>query len=515
MSIVNATSVITSIEVTLICPKIAKRLVVNFDIGRGSTFMKFRNVVRDSFDLGRKIDDVKFYLHRPFAFVELVESPSETEVSINNLQAGDVVDIRFLLDNIRIRSPLSTLISEFRFNHVKVSKVASLQQAYSHWRSVRGDGNCYYRAIIFGIVENLISRGLGQETHSSDKSSRQTGFRFLHRAFSQITSLKNDENHKLLLEKLMAAGDERCWKTAEEFEEDILSDLNNLDFSLIQACRRTTSQFLLNNTQFEVHGLSVTDAIMASYPVGSIEEYCSLYIDAMGVDAEGLTVDAGLLPSALNCSCYLCFLDRDSSDIFILLTDPTSTLSSSSTTTDIDMNCLESIHILLQPGHFDMLYPKSLKDVHCLMASIDEKRTNQFQDLCVFRLSTPSSNGHLLKTLDLPYRNDQVVEDYAIPNTEPTEKSKSAYCGTSSHFSIGNAGEDCCDDEDQIVYGTPLLGYRDVYDDVSNPIIVGKIEKEDEGADELNIAVDCRGSAKTPATATANNSNPIRFFCCL
>ena len=33
---------------------------------------------------------------------------------------------------------------------------AELEKAYSHWRQVRADGNCYYRAFYVGYIENIL-----------------------------------------------------------------------------------------------------------------------------------------------------------------------------------------------------------------------------------------------------------------------------------------------------------------------------------------------------------------------
>ena len=36
-------------------------------------------------------------------------------------------------------------------------RVRDLAGRYSHWRRVRGDGNCYYRAVMFGLVERSLA----------------------------------------------------------------------------------------------------------------------------------------------------------------------------------------------------------------------------------------------------------------------------------------------------------------------------------------------------------------------
>ena len=55
---------------------------------------------------------------------------------------------------------------------------------------------------------------------------------------------------------------------------------------------------------------------------------------------------SGILPSALGCTSYLCFLDRDSSDVTILSPQ----FNSTSADRALGLGSMGSVHILLQPG---------------------------------------------------------------------------------------------------------------------------------------------------------------------
>jgi Peptidase C65 Otubain len=60
---------------------------------------------------------------------------------------------------------LDILKGDFGFNRGLVDKVDMLKPFYSGLRRARGDGNCYYRAVIFGLLEQIV--------HSQDKHKLQ------------------------------------------------------------------------------------------------------------------------------------------------------------------------------------------------------------------------------------------------------------------------------------------------------------------------------------------------------
>jgi hypothetical protein len=72
----------------------------------------------------------------------------------------------------------------------------------------------------------------------------------------------------------------------------------------------------------------------------------------MGEDAEGVLVDGNILVNALNCNCYLCFLDRtgNGSDLVIH--------TNNASNGEGKIKYVATIYLLLQPGHYDMLYTR-------------------------------------------------------------------------------------------------------------------------------------------------------------
>lgn len=53
------------------------------------------------------------------------------------------------------REPLSSLAGEYAFSSSVHAKVASLSAEYADFRRIRGDGNCFYRAVFYGLAEQV------------------------------------------------------------------------------------------------------------------------------------------------------------------------------------------------------------------------------------------------------------------------------------------------------------------------------------------------------------------------
>lgn len=231
------------------------------------------------------------------------------------------------IPNIGCKKSLSTLEDDCRFNAGKVKKVQLLARSYSHWRPIRGDGNCYYRTVAFGVFETLLAanddRRLGHIVQ---------GFRDVH---------YDDHTEQLAHEHLLQHLDsqEHMW----ELTRSIVTDCT-LDEALVRCCRRLVRLFLLRNAEsLSPNGLTYSDlvrALDASYT--SIEAFCERVVDPMGRDAESLVLDA--LPRQLGVGIRLWILDRRDEVDLVSLDTP-------GPAGELD------VHVLFKPGHYDLLYP--------------------------------------------------------------------------------------------------------------------------------------------------------------
>ena len=64
-----------------------------------------------------------------------------------------------LILNLKDRCDLSLLRDELRFNEQLCEKIESMAPRYPAFRPIRGDGNCYYRAVGFSFLERAMKMG--------------------------------------------------------------------------------------------------------------------------------------------------------------------------------------------------------------------------------------------------------------------------------------------------------------------------------------------------------------------
>jgi hypothetical protein len=104
--------------------------------------------------------------------------------------------VRTNKDNVAARSLLGDLLEHFTSSNGVRNKVSQLTKFYEGWRRVKGDGNCYYRAISYGLLEQALK---------SDK--RQEIFLGLHNKFLGVSFAVTNEQkaHQALLDSLKQA----------------------------------------------------------------------------------------------------------------------------------------------------------------------------------------------------------------------------------------------------------------------------------------------------------------------
>ena len=75
------------------------------------------------------------------------------------LQDNDTLSIRSCKDIVKAKQCLPTLNMKgsIKNNELLRHKIDLMMTRYSSWRAVRGDGNCYYRAVYFSLFEQLFT----------------------------------------------------------------------------------------------------------------------------------------------------------------------------------------------------------------------------------------------------------------------------------------------------------------------------------------------------------------------
>jgi hypothetical protein len=214
------------------------------------------------------------------------EQSTNTYVKMCDLVNGAVLTLRSLTDNVGPLRRLELLSESFYHNlslHHKLK--CHMEHAYIAWRTIRGDGNCYYRAFYYSLVEQFIT-----------SPYRQFAFAQLHNQLDSVHYTDREciiqhERLKTMIAK--AAGTylkcylyvvpnvyvyiaigESCWMSVGEFERDVIAD-NSIDQAFIRAFRMIITQFLIDNRSFKLYdespnpsssnSMTMEELIMSSY----------------------------------------------------------------------------------------------------------------------------------------------------------------------------------------------------------------------------------------------------------
>ena len=255
--------------------------------------------------------------------------------SISDLGEGDYLVVRMRTHHIiGARSHLEILgVLEPKF----FDALQGICSAYAGFRKIGGDGNCYYRAIAFGLLEQLVL----DKAYENFIVVRN----ILNTVKYEVGSIEN-ESHDQLLQLLDAASRGQAWRDTDELQASFLTSSGNIDVALVRGCRNLLGNYLVNNEDVLYNELPLKVCILSvNEDVQSMQAYCDKYVRRMGEDAEGAFLELGLLPSLLRMGCVIHNLDHSAQKEIECPYQP------------LNGDCLGMVHILLRPGHYDLLYP--------------------------------------------------------------------------------------------------------------------------------------------------------------
>lgn len=259
--------------------------------------------------------------------------------------------------NIGPWEPLVTLAEEFRYNQNFKQKVGMLlRDGYKGWRRIRGDGNCFYRAVGYAVLEHLIR---------CEAEPRKIKTGELHQKFSKLV-LPHDSAEQLahaeFLARLEILRDTGEWepfnfgnegaspkraKPLESLYQSLVDPNETLDLAVIRALRIITANFLTEHANDADINEGLSFEMIVTQDYNSTEDFCKRVVLPMGVEAESLILTA--LPHALGLSLRVVFLDRQvpASGKLVTIDYPKDPCADEAG---------PSVHIQLRPGHYDLLY---------------------------------------------------------------------------------------------------------------------------------------------------------------
>ncbi|KAF4691940.1 OTU domain, ubiquitin aldehyde binding [Perkinsus olseni] len=244
-----------------------------------------------------------------------------------------------------------------------LAQYSELVLFYRYWRTVRGDGNCYYRALAYGFVEHsalfcpaALTTLVNKLAAMSDKGRSHPMFAGSYRVLSILLP-----SWRARLEA--AAGD-------EEGEKRVLTEIHRafntpaIDQAFIAAIRLLVGDYLYRHKSEPCTAGADADCSF------TWDQWAYGMMDA-GIDGPGGFVDSAVLkmeedasdlvqaaaPRALGCCVRIIMVHRDRTALHNI---------------DYGDNSSEpQVHLLFQPGHYELLIPKQ-PERYAILPIIDD-----------------------------------------------------------------------------------------------------------------------------------------------
>lgn len=284
-----------------------------------------------------------------------------------NLELGNFVRPGTTLRvNAGPRETFASMQEEWRKCTNMLQKVDGLiKLEYTGWRRIRGDGNCYYRAAGYGLLELLAG---------ADHDIRCSRIKLLCEQLRDVAFMvKGRERsiHDELIKRIAVLGEKQPDEARRlsdprlhaqrslEIENDLAELLlhlksvdRTLDAALIRALRNLCAKYLREtSTCCKDWQEGITPEILVETEGHKrIEEYLEKVILVPGAEAYNLAVE--VLPRSLNIKIRIAMLLQRQEGPVVFQTTGVHRDEEPDRPDDI------MVHVALRPGHYDLLYHK-------------------------------------------------------------------------------------------------------------------------------------------------------------
>uniref|UniRef100_UPI0037E88F49 ubiquitin thioesterase OTUB2-like n=1 Tax=Semicossyphus pulcher TaxID=241346 RepID=UPI0037E88F49 len=200
-------------------------------------------------------------------------------------------------------------------------KYKDLSSQFSSVRQVRGDGNCFYRALFFAHLESVLHNARALQRFK--EKIIQTCEEFSSAGF-------DESSFKHHLDTVIHVV-EQC--QADEQEDRLLRLINDQVTSdgVVQFLRLLTSAHLQNNADFFCNFVEAPN----------LQVYCQQEVEAMAMECDH--VDILALSQALGICIHIVSMDGDEQQLAHHI---------------IPEGAEPSLHLLYQMSHYNILYPR-------------------------------------------------------------------------------------------------------------------------------------------------------------
>ena len=259
--------------------------------------------------------------------------PRRTEEELGVRPYQNVIDVAFIQTEYQEIAFKSRLIELMHGNQLR------------GFRKIKGDGNCYYRAVIIGTLEQFVL---------CQGDERRERFSYLAEQINQLLQVvpfQGTERNRILevIDVLQRAAQGQALHDVRELEQFLLK----YDLTWVRIMRHALALMVRHNLTTEVNNLTIEDAIHAPYDGmnqtggNTVEWYLREIVLKMGTSAEGAPVDACLLNIFLGVNIHTCILTRDRGKSATVSSNPLSTVS-------VGGYAPKKVYLNFRPGHYDL-----------------------------------------------------------------------------------------------------------------------------------------------------------------
>lgn len=252
--------------------------------------------------------------------------------------------------------PLSTLVNLYKKNNDSTAISASsspesnftqgsryLEKSYASWRQVRGDGNCYYRAFLYAILEELL-KGCHAEKDSSKKELKRLQD-YVKGSIDLVENFGYDRfTIEMFHEELVDLIDFIATKPNESDLHEKLTDENSTSDYCTWFLRVITSCYLKADPDRFIYFLDNANCL-------DVATFCAREVDPMGKECGMVQVLA--LAEAMGVKVQIEYLDGRE------LSSEGKLVAHNFGNSDNQDDRLE-ITLLYRPGHYDILYREKM-----------------------------------------------------------------------------------------------------------------------------------------------------------
>ncbi|KAF1329819.1 Ubiquitin thioesterase otubain, partial [Globisporangium splendens] len=213
--------------------------------------------------------------------------------------------------------------------------IESLAKRYDAMRRVRGDGNCFFRAFIFALCEQLLSHDGSTGIGSSSQTARLR---------ARIEETIRASKTELIAVGYSEIAIDAFWETFVWYAR------------------------LLTAGHLKKHAETFQPFIEGLFPGLTVEQFCAAEVEPMGKECDQPQIAA--LTEVLNIGVKIEYLDGSGKELQTYECSPSASSSSSPRSATQDP---VTLYLLYRPGHYDILYPRAATPSSSSAAAVQEQ----------------------------------------------------------------------------------------------------------------------------------------------